>query len=176
MKLSAKDLVLCGMFAALTAVASQISIPIHPIPFTMQVLAVYLTGIVLGYKKGFISIFVYILLGAIGAPVFTNFSGGIQAIVGPTGGFIIAFPFMALLAGYSSEKSYNKLKSTAALILSLILCYTLGTTQLCLVTGMSISKALKVAVIPFIMFDLVKITIAYIIGLKVKNKVKLGVS
>lgn len=176
MKLSTKDLVLCGMFAALTAVASQISIPIHPVPFTLQVLAVYLTGIILGYKKGFISILVYVILGAVGAPVFAHFSGGVQFVVGPTGGFIIAFPFMALIVGYFAEKANNNAKLVSGLILALVLCYTLGTTQLSIVTGMPISKALKVAVIPFVLFDLVKIAIAYIIGLKIKNKVKLGVS
>jgi len=176
LKLSTKDLILCGMFAAITGVASQISIPIQPEPFTMQVLAVYLSGIILGCKKGFISQLIYVALGAIGAPVFANFKGGIQAIVGPTGGFIIAFPLMALIIGYFSQESENKFKLAFGLILSLILCYTMGTVQLSIVTGMSISKAVKVAVVPFVAFDLIKIAIAYIIGFRVKNRVSIELS
>ncbi|KAJ53600.1 biotin transport system substrate-specific component [Clostridium tetanomorphum] len=175
MKLSTKDLVLCGMFAAITGVVSQISIPIHPIPFTLQVFAVYLTGIILGYKKAFISQLIYVALGAVGVPLFSNFRGGIQSIVGPTGGFIIAFPFMALIVGYFFEKSKDKGMLAIGLLLSLVFCYTLGTIQLSIVTGMSILKAINVAVLPFVLFDLIKIFIAYIIGLKIKSRVNINI-
>ena len=93
MKRKTLDIVYCGIFATITAILAQISIPLPGgVPLTLQTFAVSLAGILLGSKKGFISILVYVLMGAIGLPVFSGFSAGIGAIVGPTGGFILSFP------------------------------------------------------------------------------------
>lgn len=173
MKLTTKDIVLCGMFAAITAVASQIAIPVHPVPFTMQIFAVYFSGIILGSKRGFIAQVIYILLGAAGAPVFANFRGGFQVIAGPIGGYIIAFPIMAFIVGYFI-KNKNRVGLFIGLILALVLCYILGTIQLSIVTKLPITKAIQVGVIPFVIVDLIKIVVAYIIGIKVKNRVQVA--
>ena len=95
-KISTKDMVQIAMFTAVVAVLSQIAIPMpSEVPVTLQTLAVALCGYVLGSKKGAVSLLVYALLGAVGAPVFANFKGGLGAIAGPTGGFIWGFIFMA---------------------------------------------------------------------------------
>ena len=104
MKLKTKELVICSIFASLTAILTQISIPLPAVPLTMQVFAVALCGLVLGKRLGFISQIIYVLLGTIGLPVFAQFSGGIGIILGPTGGFILSFPIIAFIVGYFSEK------------------------------------------------------------------------
>ncbi len=104
MKLKTKELVICSIFASLTAILTQISIPLPAVPLTMQVFAVALCGLVLGKRLGFISQIIYVLLGTIGLPVFAQFSGGIGIILGPTGGFILSFPIIAFVVGYFSEK------------------------------------------------------------------------
>ena len=104
-KISIRELCLIGMFVAIIAVCAQITIP-QPggVPFTLQAWAISLAGLVLGAKNGTIAALVYVLLGAAGAPVFAAFSGGFGVIMRPTGGFILSFPVVALLAGLGERK------------------------------------------------------------------------
>lgn len=95
-----REMVLAGMFAAVLAVISQLSIPTPAgVPVTIQVFGVALVGAVLGWKLGLCSVLVYILIGAAGLPVFANFGGGIRSLIGLTGGYIWAWPVMAVLCG-----------------------------------------------------------------------------
>ena len=97
---STKTMIITAMFAAVIAVLAQIAFPLPSgVPVTLQTFAVALTGVVLGAKLGTISTFIYILLGAVGVPVFSGFNGGLGAIVGKTGGFIWGFLFLAFFAG-----------------------------------------------------------------------------
>ena len=101
-KTNTKTIVMIGMFAAVLAVLSQISIPMPSgVPVTLQTFAVALTGFILGWKYGAISVGIYILLGTVGVPVFSNFSGGLGALFGKTGGFIWGFLFLAGFCGVS---------------------------------------------------------------------------
>ncbi|QBD87853.1 biotin transporter BioY [Clostridium tetani] len=170
-KFSVRDLSIVATFTALTAVMSQISIPIpfSPIPITLQIFAIYLAAIILGSRLATLSQIIYLLLGAIGAPVFSHFSGGLQALVGPTGGFLISFPIVAFIVGKISEKDRGFCSLTFGLIISLILCYAMGVLQLSIVAKISIKKAIMVGAVPFIPLDLAKIFIAYLIGTKVRN-------
>lgn len=169
-----RDLVVCSLFAAMTAVLSQISIPLpNGIPLTLQLLAVFLCGVILGAKKGFISTLVYVALGAIGLPVFAGFTGGFQYIVGYSGGFIISFPLVAFIIGFVSEKTDNMMLILLSTILGLIVSYTIGTLVFSLVTNTSISASLAACVIPFIFTDLLKCFIATVIGLKLKENISI---
>ena len=169
-----RDLVVCSLFAAMTAVLSQISIPLpNGIPLTLQLLAVFLCGVILGAKKGFISTLVYVVLGAIGLPVFAGFTGGFQYIVGYSGGFIISFPLVAFIIGFVSEKTDNMVLILLSTILGLIVSYTIGTLVFSLVTNTSISASLAACVIPFIFTDLLKCFIATVIGLKLKENISI---
>ena len=99
-KFTTREMVLVGMFAAVLAVISQISLPMPTgVPITIQVFGVALVGAVLGSRLGTTATLVYVLLGAIGLPIFANFSGGISSIVGVTGGYIWAWPIMTWLCG-----------------------------------------------------------------------------
>ena len=95
-KLKTKDIVFIGIFAALMAICSWISIP-TTVPFTLQTFAVFMAVGVLGGKRGTLSVLVYILLGAIGVPVFAGFAGGLGILTGSTGGYILGFLFSALI-------------------------------------------------------------------------------
>lgn len=172
-----KDLVICSLFAAITAVLAQISIPFPGgVPLTMQTLAVSLAGILLGSKNGFISLIIYTLLGAIGLPVFAEFSGGIQIILGPTGGFILSFPIMAFLIGFICERSNNKFMVFVAMILGSIINYAIGTMLFAFIMKTTIISAFIACVAPFIVTGIVKAFLATIIGIKLKeNKSMQGV-
>lgn len=166
-----RDLVICALFAAMTAILAQISIPFPGgVPLTLQLLSISLCGVLLGSKRGFMSILVYIILGAIGLPVFAGFSGGFQYIVGYSGGFIISFPLVALIIGFVSEKTNNLLLIFLSTILGLIVNYTFGTLMFATVTNSSISTSLAACVIPFVLTDLIKCSIATVIGAKLKEK------
>lgn len=101
-----RDLVLVGMFAAVLAVISQISLPMPSgVPITIQVFGIALVGAVLGWKRGFLATVVYILIGAVGVPVFANFRGGLEVLTGMSGGYILAWPVMALLCGIRPKQA-----------------------------------------------------------------------
>ncbi|MGL5329404.1 MAG: biotin transporter BioY [Peptostreptococcaceae bacterium] len=175
--MSTKNLIICSLFASITSILAQISIPFPGgVPLTMQTLAVLLTGVILGSKKGFISQCIYILLGTIGMPVFANFSGGIQSIIGPTGGFILSFPIMAFIIGFICERYNNKFIIFGAMVIGCIVNYIAGTIQFSIVTNLPIIASFLRCVAPFILMDIIKITLSTIIGIKLtQNKSIQGV-
>ena len=167
MKRKTLDIVYCGIFATITAILAQISIPLPGgVPLTLQTFAVSLAGILLGSKKGFISILVYVLMGAIGLPVFSGFSAGIGAIVGATGGFILSFPIMSFIIGLICERTDNNF---LAMILGSIPNYLLGAIQFSLVTSSNMYNAFLVCVLPFILVGVIKAVLATIIGSMLRN-------
>jgi biotin transporter BioY len=103
-------LILCAFFAALTAVCTMITIPLpfSPVPINLAILSVLLAGSLLGAKAGTLSQFVYVCLGAIGLPIFSNFSGGPSVLVGPTGGYIVGYIVTAFIVGTFSDKVCSK--------------------------------------------------------------------
>ena len=107
-------LILCGIFAAVTAICSLITIPLGftPVPINLGTLAVFLTGGVLGKKYGTLSMTVYVLLGAAGVPVFSGFRGGLGVLAGPTGGYIIGYIAAVLVIGLLADRiSYRFVNS-----------------------------------------------------------------
>ena len=102
-KVNTLNLVFCALFAALTAVLSQFAIPIGPVPINLATMSLFIAGAVLGSKLGGLSQLVYVLLGAAGLPVFSEFSGGLQIIAGPTGGYIIGYIATAWIVGFITE-------------------------------------------------------------------------
>lgn len=169
--LTTKELIICALFAALTAICTQISIPLPftPIPFTMQLFSVSLAAIILGPKLSFISQLTYVLIGAIGVPVFSFMSGGLQKLAGPTGGYIISFPIAVLIVGYFTSESKRLPVKILGSLLGLASIYAIGTIQLSIVANMDFSKALFAGVIPFIPLDLVKLSLSLIVGLQVRK-------
>ena len=159
------NIIYCGIFTTITVILSQISIPLPGgIPLTLQTFAVFLSGIILGGKRAFVSMVVYILMGIIGLPVFSGLSAGITSIVGPTGGFILSFPIMSFIIGLICERTNNKILIFLAMILGSIPNYLIGAIQFSLVTSSSLYSAFLVCVLPFIVVDLIKAALATTIG------------
>lgn len=120
-RLTSGEIVITGMFAAVLAILSQISLPMPSgVPITVQVFGVALVGAVLGWRLGLLATVVYILLGAVGLPIFANFRGGIGVLTGMTGGYVWAWPLMAVLCGIRPRISNNRGYLTATLLLSLL--------------------------------------------------------
>ena len=148
-----------GVMTAITCILGPLSIPIpvSPVPISLTNLAVYFAVYVLGMKRGTISYLVYLLIGLIGVPVFSAFSGGPGKLFGPTGGYIIGFLFTAVfLAATRGEKYSFKRYALLGCVVGIPLIYLFGFVQLKLVTGMPWDKAFMTGVLPFIPLDIVK--------------------
>lgn len=159
------DMAYIGVFTVLITICSWISIP-TVIPFTLQTFAVFLAVSILGGKRGTLAVVVYVLLGAIGVPVFAEFTGGIGIILGNTGGYIIGFIFSALVMWMIESLFGRKLwVQGIAMILGMSACYVVGTAWFMFVymrdTGaVGLSTVLAWCVLPFIIPDAVKIALA----------------
>ena len=170
-----RELCKISIFAAIIAICAQISIPMpYGVPMTLQTFAIPLAGVVLGAKSGTIATLIYILLGFIGLPVFAGFTGGIGMVFGRTGGFILAFPFMALTAGIGSSFKGSKKQKLAWLLLWLligaILLYTVGLLVFYLVTSIPIRVAFGLVVAPFIPTEIIKIILVATLGGLLKQR------
>lgn len=161
-----------ALMAAVMAIVAQIAIPLpfSPVPFTLQVLGVILSGLLLGPKYGALAQIIYLLVGAVGVPVFAQFSGGFGWLVGPTGGYLLSYPFAAALAGLAAGAATNSPRGRALVvsilwgIAALAVIYTLGATQLAIVTQLPASVAVAQGVLPFVAFDLVKVGLAAVVA------------
>ena len=165
------DLAIMGLGIALIAVCSWISIPMT-VPFTLQTFAVCLIAALLGLRRGLWTVLCYILLGAVGAPVFAGFKGGFGALLGVTGGYIVGFLFTALVVGLASERWVRKLKVLVpAMILGILLCYAFGTAWFVLVytknSGpIGVGTALGWCVLPYIPADAAKLLLASLLSVR----------
>jgi biotin transport system substrate-specific component len=140
-----------------------------PISFTNQ--AIYFALYALGMKKGTMSLIIYILIGFAGIPVFSNFTAGPSKLLGPTGGYLIGFIFMALIAGFFIDNfSDKKALCFTGMVLGTAICYTFGTIWLSYQANMSESAALAAGVFPFIPGDLAKILIAAFAGPQIRKR------
>ncbi len=168
------DIVYIGVFAVLIAICSWISIPMT-VPFTLQTFGVFMAVEVLGGKRGTLAVLVYILLGAIGIPVFSGFRGGLGVLLQSTGGYIIGFLFSALVIwGIESilgKKTWVRILAMAA---GLAVCYALGTIWFMAVYSrangpVGLGTVLGWCVIPFIIPDLVKIALAWLVAPQIRR-------
>ncbi|MCI8358252.1 MAG: biotin transporter BioY [Lachnospiraceae bacterium] len=169
-KITTKEIVSVGMFAAVLAVLSQISIPMPSgVPITMQTFAVALTGVVLAWKLGTASMIVYILLGAVGVPVFAGFSGGAQVLVNYTGGFIWGFIVMTLLCGVGVQMK-NKAGGLFVGLAGLAVCHLFGTMQFMLVMKMGIVESFLLASAPYLVKDIISVVLGFVIGGQLRQR------
>ena len=168
------DVAYIGIFTALIAICSWISIP-AAIPFSLQTFAVFLAVSVLGGKRGTLAVVVYVLMGAIGIPVFAEFTGGIGIILRNTGGYIVGFIFSALSMWLMESLFGRKLwVQGIAMVLGLIVCYAFGTAWFMCVymrdTGaVGMTTVLGWCVIPFIIPDALKIVLALTLSSALKK-------
>ncbi|MCD8159622.1 MAG: biotin transporter BioY [Clostridiales bacterium] len=171
-----RDLTLVALFAALMAICSWISIP-ATVPFTMQTFGVFVAVGLLGGKRGTGAVLVYILLGAVGLPVFAGFSGGLGSLFGSAGGYIIGFLGSALVM-WGMEKLFGTgaVAQIASMLVGLLVCYAFGTAWFMVVYttangAVTLMTVLGWCVIPFILPDLLKIALAFLLTGRLKRYV-----
>ena len=168
-KLTVQEITQVGLAAALISIMAQISIPMPAgVPMTLQTFAVPLVGIILGSRKGTIAALVYVLLGAVGLPVFSGFTGGIGIVLGVTGGFIVTFPIMAWMAGIGQEKG-GYVRLYAGLILGAVVNYLIGMAWFVAAAKSTWTTAFTACVLPFIPTTIIKIVLAGILGKKIRE-------
>ena len=170
-KITLRELCRAGIFTAVIFICAQISIPMpYGVPMTLQTLAIPLAGVLLGQKNGTLSVISYIMLGACGVPVFAGFAGGLGAVFGPTGGFILSFPVMAALAGAGAKRN-NKFWLVCGILAGTVINYLCGMYFFSFITACDIKTAFAACVLPFIPTAIIKIAIAAVFGGMIKNKI-----
>ncbi len=178
--MSASAMTRVALMAAVTAVAAQIAVPIPPVPFTLQVLAVILSGLLLGPRYGALAQAIYVLVGAVGVPVFAEFSGGLGVILGPRGGYLVSYPIAAAVAGLAAGAVRSAgvrsagVRSAArrrALLTGFLwgcvglgVIYAFGVAWLSVVTDLPFAVALAQGVLIFVPFDLIKVGLAALVA------------
>lgn len=173
-----KRLAYCGLFAALLTICAWMTVP-STIPFTMQTFSVFLTAALLGWKLGSLSVLVYILLGAVGVPVFSGFRDGFGVLLGTTGGYIVGFLVSVPVTALLIDRLGRTLPALClAMLAGLVVCYAFGTVWFLLVythnTGtIGIHIVLSKCVYPYILPDCAKILLAALLSRRLKRFVTL---
>lgn len=161
---SVRNLLFIALCASLMAIFSQFSFYIGTIPFSMGIFAVMLTASLLSPLATGAAICTYLFIGAVGFPVFSGFGGGLSALFGPTGGFLLGYIPLGLLYSYSIHNTSTRPLQIVGVCLSLLSCYLLGTLYFSLLTGTPFFASLYVCVIPFVLPDLIKAFSALALG------------
>lgn len=168
-----REMVFTAVCAAIICVLAPISVPVGAVPVSLGTLAIYFTAAILGGKRGTFAVLVYILIGLVGLPVFTGMRGGAGALFGATGGYIIGYIPMALIIGIFSDMKVNsKFKWTmpVGMVLGTAVLYTFGTAWYMILTGSPLVTALYTCVVPFLLFDGIKIVLSTLLAIPLKAK------
>jgi len=175
-----RDLTLIALFVAIIAVMAQITIPVQPVAFTMQTFAVFLAGLVLGAKRAAIAAALYLLLGAVGVPVFSAFQGGFGILIGTHGGYLWSFPLVAFIVGYAADKVFRQKDApavkyvwlTAALALASLVNLSMGTLYLAFFLQIGIFAAFLSGMLPFLIPEALKVVLAIALGPKLRKVIE----
>jgi biotin transport system substrate-specific component len=166
-------MVLASLMAALTAVGAYIHVPIGPVPIVLSTLFVLLSGLLLGSHWGLASMGLYLLVGAIGIPVFAGAKGGFAHFFGPTGGYLFGYALASWITGLISEHSRGLIVlDILSVIIGSLVIYSLGVPWLKMVTQMSWPKALIMGMVPFLIGDAVKASVALILARAIRPVLK----
>ena len=170
--MKARNMALCALFAALMAVCAWVSIPVGDVAYTLQSLAVALALLLLGGKGGTLAVTLYLLLGAVGLPVFSGFRGGIGALLGPTGGYLLGFALWALVYWLlTAIRPSRQWVSLAGLVVGLLACYGFGTLWYArlYMGGSAFGLVLLTCVVPYLLPDGVKLGLAWVLRRRLKR-------
>ena len=171
--MKARNMALCGLFTAVLAICAWISVPMGDTVITLQTFGVFLTLGLLGGKRGTVTVLVYLLLGAIGAPVFSGFRGGLGALLGTTGGYIFGFMSTSILYWIMTSIKDTPRIRLIAMVLGLFLCYICGSwwylTRYLTAAQTTLGLVLLKCVVPYLIPDAIKLTLAWILTGKLKR-------
>lgn len=157
-------------FAAATAVGAYVEVPHHPVPFTLQTLFVLLAGAFLGPRNGAISMVTYLVVGALGAPVFSSGGFGVAKLIGPTGGYLLAFPAAAAIVGLMVHRRLSLIRASIGMALGLLVIFTFGTIQLYFTLLQDWASAVASGFLIFSWWDLLKLGAATTIYYEVAKR------
>lgn len=166
-------MVLISVMAALICVLAPVAIPVGTIPITLATFVIYITAALLGPKKGTFAILLYIVIGIIGVPVFSAYRSGFGVVLGATGGYIIGYVPLAFISGllvYYNKKRF--ILYPLGMIMGTIALYTVGTIWYMVLMDSGLVESLLACVVPFLLFDLVKIIIASITVYLIHQKIE----
>lgn len=166
--MKANNLVICALFAAIICIVSPFYIPVGAVPVSLGLFAVALTAFITGSKRSVIATGIYLTLGFVGIGVFAGFKGGVGILMSPTGGFLISYVFVAAILGCCRG---NIKRDFLLQLVALFVCYLIGTVWYMIVTKSSILTGLVVCVLPFVVFDIIKLTGAYMISKTIKKRI-----
>ena len=169
------EITFTALFAAIIAVLTMIPIPINflGVPMTLQTFAVAFCGFMIGWKLGLGAVGIYLFLGALGLPVFSNLQGGFAKLIGPTGGFLYGFLPMVFFCGLACRFRRRALRWTFGILLGaagLLLCHLCGVLQLAAVNGISVGAAIMGASIPFLPKDVASVVLAFALAQLVRKR------
>jgi biotin transport system substrate-specific component len=168
-----KNLAVTALFTALAIVFSQLILPLPftPIPISLSLFPVFLAGTILPKRYAAYSQLVYLLLGAVGLPVFAGFKGGMGIVFGPTGGFLLAYPIMAFLTAWMIALFHRKtiVSYIIAILAALAVCYLCGSLWYVFVGHVSLVKSISATIIPFLAFDCIKVGICAVLAVSINK-------
>lgn len=171
-----REMALIGIMAAIICIAAPFSIPTPTgIPLSLATFAVYLSGLMLGRRDGTLAVVLYVLIGMIGLPVFSGFSGGIAKLFGVTGGYILGYIPCALICGVFSDLFTEKSRFWAypvGIILGTLVCYAFGTAWFVIFTKSELLSAIALCVLPYLPGDAVKTVAACAIAMPLKSRLR----
>lgn len=171
--MSVRRIAMIGVVTAVTCVLAPLSLPIGPVPISLTNLVIYFSLYLLGTVDGTLSYLIYLLIGLVGLPVFSGGTGGPGKLFGPTGGYLIGFIPMAVIAGIMIERFRSKwYLCLAGMVVGTAVCYAFGTVWLAYEAQMKPMEALWAGVIPFIPGDLIKMVLALIFGPQIKKRME----
>lgn len=172
-----KKLVIISVMTAVLCVVGPVTVPIPfgPVPISLATLVMFFAVYMLGTGQAVAATALYLLIGAIGVPVFSGFTGGLSKFAGPTGGYLAGYLPMVLIAGVIIGKNIRSSKSgmliaAAGMAAGTIVCYLLGTLWYCISCHVGFGQAMLVCVVPFLPADVVKIAVAAVFGPKLRER------
>lgn len=164
-KFTTRQMAVTALMTAVICVLAPLSVPIGPVPISMGTLAVCLAAFLLGGRLGTVSCVVYIVLGSVGLPVFAGYVGGVDKLVGPTGGYLAGFILLAACTGFAVDKGRGKPgPAVLGMVIGMAGDYLLGTVWFSIVMQCGLGYALSVCVLPFVLGDAAKIAVVAVLG------------
>lgn len=171
--MKAKNMALCGLFTAVLTICAWISVPMGDSVITLQTFGIFLTLGLLGGKRGSLAVLVYLLLGAVGVPVFSAFRGGLGALLGTTGGYIFGFMLTSLIYWVITARKDTPLIRLIAMILGLAACYVCGSywymTRFLSTGSVTFALVLLKCVVPYLIPDAAKLALAWLLTGRLKR-------
>lgn len=167
-----RQLTITAMLTALLCIAGPVTLPLGPVPLSLTTAVLMLMALLLSGARATLCCAVYLLMGLIGLPVFAGFTGGVGALIGPTGGFLLGYPLLTALCGFLCAHWTGRIPQLCFFFLGTALLYLTGTAWYCAQAGAEVSAALTVCVLPFLPGDAVKIAAVLTFGNAIKARLK----